>query len=675
MSSVRILIADDHAMMRRGLRALLESHPDWSVCGEAADGVEAISKAKELKPQIALLDVSMPQMNGLEAARTMRRETPDCQILIVSQNDPVLMQKEAAQAGAQGFVQKSRVAQDLVTAVEALLVRGAGWNGDQRKPNLDQVDSTGPDDQSFPVGDPECLDPERKLRLDAEMLAAIVASSDDAIVSKNLRGVITTWNLGAERIFGYTAEEAIGKHITLIIPPDRREEENEILRRLKRGEKVDHFNTVRMRKGGATFDVSVTISPLRDFNGTVIGASKVARDISKQKRAEQALRESEERFRALVNASSYVVYRMNRDWREMSRLDGQGDIPDVAGPTTDWIEAYIHPDDQAAVRQKIQDAIRTKGLFELEHRMRRPDGRITWTLSRAVPLLDEDGEIIEWFGAASDVTPRRMAEEAYRNLAESLDTEVRARTQELVERNADVLRHSEQLRDLSQHLLQARDEERRHVARELHDSAGQTLTVLGMNLAGLAQRAQETAPQFAASVQDAQQLVQQLHQEIRTTSYLLHPPLLDETGLASALSWYTDGLAERSALAVELKISEDFGRIPRDLELVVFRLVQECLTNIHRHSGASQALIEIERRNGFVSVDVADNGHGMTGDRLKQIQTGGYGLGLRGIRERVRLFQGEMRIESDSSGTRVLVKIPVPEPAPKPGESLEASAA
>ena len=674
MSWVQILIADDHAMMRRGLRSLIESHPNWSVCAEAVDGIEAVSKAKELKPQIALLDVSMPHMNGLEAAQIMRRETPDCQILIVSQNDPALMQKEVAQVGAKGFVQKSRVAQDLLTALEALLDKDAGTNGDQHKPISAQA-NTGPSDLPLPVGGTELVDPEQKLRLDAEMLAAIVASSDDAIVSKNLRGIITTWNMGAERIFGYTAEEAIGKHITLIIPPDRRDEENDILRRLKRGEKVDHFNTVRMRKNGTTFDVSVTISPLRDFNGNVIGASKVARDISKQKRAEEALRESEERFRALVNASSYVVYRMSPDWKEMRRLDGQGASPEIGSPATDWFQAYVHPDDQPAVRQKIENAIRTKGLFQLEHRVRRPDGRIGWTLSRAVPLLDADGEILEWFGASSDVTPRRSAEEAYRKLAESLDSEVRARTQELLERNADVLRHSEQLRDLSQRLLQARDEERRHVARELHDSAGQTLTVLSMNLAQIAQKAEKTAPQFAASVHDVQELVQQLHQEIRTTSYLLHPPLLDESGLASALSWYTDGLAERTALDVELKIPEDFGRIPRDLELVVFRVVQECLTNIHRHSGASRAFIQIDRSQGFVALDVADNGHGMSGEKLKEIQSGGYGLGLRGVRERVRLFHGEMRIESDPSGTRVLVKIPIPEPTEKPSEPLETSAA
>jgi PAS domain S-box-containing protein len=615
-------------------------------------------------------------------------------------------------------------------------------------------------------------------------LAAIVASSDDAIISKNLDGIIKSWNRSAERLFGYTAQEAVGKHITLIIPPDRRTEEEKILSRLRRGEHVDHFETVRMRKDGTTFDVSLTISPVKDSAGRVIGASKVSRDITHLKRIEQALRDSEERFRsivdttpecvklvaadgtllhmnssglgmvgadrsdmvvgssvydlitpedrerfrvfnesvcrgekgslsfdfvrldgerrhmetqaaplrnpdgrvvqlavtrdvterkhaqealreseerlrALVNASSYVVYRMSPDWSEMRQLDGRGIISATEGPSKDWLQEYIHPDDQPLVLQRIQKAVQTKSVFELEHRVRRVDGTLGWTLSRAVPLLDEKGEITEWFGAASDVTPRKQAEENYRKLVETLDTEVRARTKELEERNADVLRQSKQVRELSWRLLQTQDEERRHIARELHDTAGQTLTVLGMNLASLVQKAGRKAPELAVDAEMIQETVQQLHREIRTTSYLLHPPLLDESGLSSALSWYVQGIVERTGLNITFNISEDFGRLPGDLELVVFRLVQECLTNIHRHSGSKTASIGIARESTAITVDVQDQGKGMSPERLAEIQSRGSGVGIRGMRERLRQFEGSLNIESGSSGTRIFATIPI----------------
>jgi signal transduction histidine kinase len=218
-------------------------------------------------------------------------------------------------------------------------------------------------------------------------------------------------------------------------------------------------------------------------------------------------------------------------------------------------------------------------------------------------------------------------------------------------------------------LLRAQDEERRHIARELHDSAGQTLTVLGMNLAQFVQKTGRTAPEVAGEAETIQEMVQQLHRDIRTTSYLLHPPLLDESGLYSALSWYTQGLVERSGLQVRLDMSEDFGRLPGDMELVVFRLVQECLTNIHRHSGSKLASIRVVRQSDQVAVEVRDQGAGMSPERLAQVQSGGSGVGIRGMRERLRQFKGEMKIESDCSGTGILVTIPVPKNAISQNES------
>ena len=464
------------------------------------------------------------------------------------------------------------------------------------------------------------------------LLAAIVASSDDAIISKNLDGIITSWNKSAERIFGYTSEEAIGQHVTLIIPSARHHEESDILNRLRRGERVDHFHTVRRRKDGSLLDVSLTISPVRDSSGRVIGASKVARDITEQKQAEHALRESEQRFRVITDASPILVwmsgtdklcYYFNKGWldfvgRTLEQESGNG-----------WTE-NVHPGDFDRCLQIYVSNFDDRRPFEMEYRMRHHTGQYRWILDRGVPRYTPDGMFEGYVGACLDIHDQKEATEQIR------------------------------IADDMTRVMRAQDDERRRIARELHDSAGQTLAVLGMNLAQLVRRVEVTAPQLAKEGKEIEAMVQQLHREIRTTSYLLHPPLLDETGLASALSWYVEGLAQRSHVAITLDIADNVGRLPSDMELAIFRLVQECLTNIHRHSGSQIALIRIGREGESVRIEVRDHGKGISPERLVEIQSHGSGVGIRGIRERIRHFHGELKIESNASGTSVIVSIPMP---------------
>lgn len=210
-------------------------------------------------------------------------------------------------------------------------------------------------------------------------------------------------------------------------------------------------------------------------------------------------------------------------------------------------------------------------------------------------------------------------------------------------------------------LMKMQDEERRRIARELHDSAGQTLTVLGLSLAQLVQKAEAIAPELAKQGKEIEGVVQQLHREIRTTSYLLHPPLLDECGLSSALNWYAQGVAERSGVAINLRVSDDLGRLPPEMELAIFRMVQECLTNIHRHAESKTASIRVPRENESISIVVRDEGKGISAERLAEIQSSrGSGVGLGGIRERLSQFNGAMKIESNGSGTTVRAMIPIP---------------
>jgi PAS domain S-box-containing protein len=344
-------------------------------------------------------------------------------------------------------------------------------------------------------------------------LAAIVDCSDDAIISKDLNGTINSWNNGALRIFGYTPDEAIGQSIMMIIPPELRDEELKILQRLRDGERIEHFETVRVTKNGSRIDVSLTISPVRDSGGRVIGASKVGRDITARKKVEEAIKESE----------------------------------------------------------------------------------------------------------------------------------------------------------LSARLLQLQDEERRRIARELHDGVGQLLTAMGMNAARLASEKSQLSAEAAHCAEENSELIHQASSEIRTVSYLLHPPMIDEMGLASELKWYLEGFAERSNIDAKLELPGNWERLPRDGELCLFRIAQECLTNIHRHSGSATALVRLWRTPEEVRLEVIDEGHGINKQAQARVFAGeSTGVGLRGMRERLRLLGGGLQIRSNEKGTTVTATIALEGSASEP---------
>ena len=290
------------------------------------------------------------------------------------------------------------------------------------------------------------------------------------------------------------------------------------------------------------------------------------------------------------------------------------------------------------------------------------------------PISGEGGENHSVAVIATDVTDQVRArkqleiladeassgQEKFRKLSESLDAEVRARTGQLEARNAENVEQAEQLRDLSVRLLIAQDDERRRLARELHDSSGQVLSVLSMNLAILARNAGKAGHETknADLIRESLELVTQISQDIRTTSYLLHPPMLDETGLAGALRWYIDGLVERGGIDIRLNIPEDFERQSREVELVIFRVVQEALTNVHRHSGSKTAVIDLKREGDSIHLSIQDQGRGIAPEKLATIRTKGSGVGFRGMNERVHQLKGKMHIQSSDSGTRITVTLP-----------------
>ena len=262
---------------------------------------------------------------------------------------------------------------------------------------------------------------------------------------------------------------------------------------------------------------------------------------------------------------------------------------------------------------------------------------------------------------------RQRVQQELRQAHDGLEQRVEERTVALsqalrrLESEADMrTQREEQLRQLSVRLMTMQDKERRRIARELHDSAGQTLAAIKMAVASL-EFSEPRNALLSCQLESVNALVDDALREIRTTSYLLHPPLLDEIGIASAARWFVEGFAQRSGIQVTCDIAQGIERPTRDCELVLFRVLQESLTNVHRHAGASIASVRLWLDTDHLHLAVADNGSGISKERLTHLSctAGSTGVGVAGMRARVRELGGCLDIESDDTGTIVMAKVPM----------------
>jgi len=294
---------------------------------------------------------------------------------------------------------------------------------------------------------------------------------------------------------------------------------------------------------------------------------------------------------------------------------------------------------KAGVEQCSEQAV-----LELEFRYHHPSRGLRWIYCKSRMLTTGPGTP-RIFGISQDITERKRAEEILRQSHATLESLVEQRTLAL--------------RRVSSRLLQAQDEERRRIARELHDSVGQCLTAVKINVDVL--RRSELSAGTDAVLAESSSLLEQALTETRTISHLLHPPLLDEVGFASAARWYVDGFAKRSGVEINLEIPMELMRLPDSVELSLFRVLQESLTNMHRHSGSPTVDIRLNLDAKRVILDVRDYGRGMPQELLQRFQevgTGG-GVGLAGMKERISELGGRVEISAADPGTVVTVSMPV----------------
>jgi PAS domain S-box-containing protein len=380
---------------------------------------------------------------------------------------------------------------------------------------------------------------------------------------------------------------------------------------------------------------------------------------------EVILRQEEQRFRLFIEAvKDYAIFMLDAQghvssWNEgAARLKGYA-ASEILGRHFSCFFASEDIRDGKPARE-LEVATRD-GRVEDEGWRLRKDGSRFWANVTLTAIRDSTGTLIGFAKVTRDFTDRMRAQEALRLANADLTAEVSERKSA----EARLAMSEKSLRDLSLHLLRTQDEERKRIGRDLHDSLGQYLAVLKMNLesleSGMGSSSNGTSEQLASCVRLADDALK----EVRTISYLLYPPLLEEMGLKSAIPWYLDGFSKRSNIQTTFEIDPNFGRITPEGELALFRILQESLTNVHRHSGSATAAVKLSKMDGEAVLEIVDSGKGISPALLQEFGhdwAGSLGVGLRGMNARVSQLGGKLEVQSTGSGTAVRARVPAGDP-------------
>jgi PAS domain S-box-containing protein len=624
------------------------------------------------------MDVSMPNLNGLDATRQVRRILPQTEVLILSQHDSAEMVRQAFHAGARGYVVKSSISRQLVAALDKV---------SRHEPFFDNGVAETPA-SSGPLGMRDILQRsaalEHALRESEELYRSTFENAPIGLAHISPDGKWLRVNRQLCSILGYSQEELVKLTFHHITHPEDLAQSIAGTEDLLAG-RSDRFSARKryLRKDGQIVWVDLTVSCARDSDhkvkhfisifddmaartdagevrskmpnavessDNVVSPGDLARSGERGFTIASTVEESEKRLRAAFSQTYSVLLLLRPDGTVMeanqAALEGMGFTRDQVIGRKCWEPWWSAlPKEVEALKASVARAARGEVVRE-ECSYCTSNGTIRFADRTLAPVRDEDGTVVLIVASGLDITEQK-------ELLDKLEQRVQVRTQELEQKNAE-------LRKLSARLLQIQDEERRRIARELHDSVGQLLAAISMNISNVSKEKGKLSSPAASAISENMRLVEQVSNEIRTLSHLLHPPLLDEIGLLSALKWYIDGFSERSKIKVTADIPSDLGRLPRDVELSLFRIVQECLTNIHRHSGSLTALVRLARSRQGVTLEVKDEGRGFPPDGESIVsRSEAAGVGLRGMRERVRQLGGQLEITSNGAGTLVLARLPL----------------
>lgn len=597
---IKVLLVEDNPGNIRLIREMLkEAKPALAALEHAPSLLTAVERLAKGGIDAVLLDLGLPDSQGISTFVELHNRFPRTPIVVLTGLTDEKLGLQAVREGAQDYLVIGKVNGEWICRAVLYAVERM-----QAKEALQKS--------------------EEQYRL---------------LFEKNLAGVyrtaldrrITDCNEAFVKVFGFASREELLAHPVQEFYFDPREPEA-ITARIRAEKTLSNLELRLKRKDGSPVWVLVNENLIEGEAGSQPFILGTIIDITRRKEAEEALRQSESHLRAIVEtepecvakvACNGALLQMNPAGLAMIEAES---FAEVNGKS---VLPLIAPEHRAAFKALLQ-GVCSGNRANLEFEIVGLKGTRRWAESYAVPIADETGSSCV-LAVMRDLTERKQGEKA--------------------------------LRGLSTRLLQLQDEERRRVARELHDAIGQNLVGLVTNLTLAHRSAGKLNPKARQALSGSLEVAEQSLNEMRTLSYLLHPPLLDEDGLASALAWYVKGFTERSRIKIDLKVSPNFGRLPQEVETTLFRVVQESLTNVHRHSKSPTASIRLSRRATEVKLEIADKGQGMPAKALHSgnQKSGQLGVGIMGMSERARQLGGRLEIDSSRRGTTVRMVIPSPE--------------